>query len=145
MKNDQLQLRDIHEFLRLQRCLLHAMTLQFDREMRSPFILDVPKRGTVEACDGIWEFTKHGVGMRFRRTSDSIVIDVPRDVDAACIFDAHRLSQFLESSWHVEISESQVEHELLRMVDSREIATSDTGVRPKCFHLVSANVKQQTS
>ena len=66
------------------------------------FLLDVPKRGTVE-CDGeAWQYKVHGTGIRFEGDLGSI--DANRDLDRfPGAFDAGRLVEYLRSQGAAEV------------------------------------------
>lgn len=115
----------------LQCQLIRALFNQFGPIDR--FCFTVPSRGGVEACDEKWEFTKHGLGVKFV-SSGGLVVDCHKNLDHSECFDAWRLSIFLESQGidcielggeRIGVEEREIASCLENLISSGEIKRAD--------------------
>ncbi|TAG05357.1 MAG: hypothetical protein EAZ43_02390 [Betaproteobacteria bacterium] len=106
----------VEEYLALQRELMAIVAATYPNELRSELLLDMPKNGRVFIREDCWLYRRHGTGLKFTRERDGAVVDVAVNVLSAQVFDAHRLSQYLESAFNVEVFERALTLQLEEMV-----------------------------
>jgi hypothetical protein len=87
-------------FALLQRRLFEGLRQSQPVFFADKWLLGAPSRGELNLDGEIWEVSKHGVGIMFKRRNPrpELVVDVHTEVEAADRVDAWRLQQFVEST-----------------------------------------------
>lgn len=63
-------------------------------------LIDLPRRGSVNVNGVLWQYSRHGLGVRFE--FNGIVVDVHNLLLEDGIVDAHRISEYIRSKYKVE-------------------------------------------
>ncbi len=134
MTSEQL-LTIIADFLTLQRALLTAFFNAYTNVRDMRLLLDFPKSGAVFVDESDerneWSFSRHGVGLEFRRLKDGVVVDVERAVDEPRLVTAWRLLEYLGSlpSYNEVATERDLTALLEGLVGRGVMRKSDDGYR----------------
>lgn len=92
--------KEIHEFISLQVKLVDAF-LQANLAARDyEWLLDFPKKGDINVDGEVWQFSKHGKGVKFFKTPPahlSKIVDVHCHINNPKLVDYWRLSQYFSS------------------------------------------------
>lgn len=93
MKNHVKTMVDLQRSLVVEFFNIYPSLKDFD------LLLDFPKTGEIKLENTLWNFIKHGKGLKFIRKEPkpNIIIDVHINILDPCIVDEWRLSQYLES------------------------------------------------
>lgn len=81
----------------LQTRLLAAFNQQNPNVSDWETLLDFPRSGSVSPLERVWDFKRHGVGLRFVERHKGTVVDMHQYLRDPKVFDAWRLEQYLES------------------------------------------------
>jgi hypothetical protein len=111
-----LTVEDIKRCLSLQRELLGQLVFVYPGALESEFLLELPKSGAIFLNGDLWQFQRHGAGVRFLRNVDQFVVDVPNLVTDADAFDSWRITQYFNSLRRTEVQEREIETALTILV-----------------------------
>jgi hypothetical protein len=64
------------------------------------YLIDLPRRGSVNVNGALWQCYRHGLGVRFE--FNGIIVDVHNLILEDGIVDAHRISEYIRSKYKVE-------------------------------------------
>lgn len=119
-------LEDIRHFAVLQRKLCTALADEFDLTGDMEVVFKLPSKGCIDLGGTSWQFTRHGVGVRFIDSSSNTVIDAHKyPISCPNALDAWRLLQYFELRDHnKEISEARVSDLLIKLAEKGVIISS---------------------
>ncbi|WP_247719112.1 DUF6896 domain-containing protein [Morganella morganii] len=88
----------LRNFVVIQKKLVTSFMHQYPNIKDYQFLLDFPKHGTIQVDDNIWNFSKHGKGIKFYQDDSSCakVVDIHCNITEPEIFDLWRLSQYFQ-------------------------------------------------
>ena len=83
----------------LQRRLLECLLLLHPEFALDKWLVGVPFKAELLVDSEVWDVTRHGVGVMFKRRepAPNVVVDVHVGIDNPSFLDAWRLQQFVES------------------------------------------------
>lgn len=86
-------------FVMLQRRLLEYLFLLHPEFAGDKWLVGVPFKAELHLDSEIWDVTRHGVGLMFKRRepAPNVVVDVHVGLDNPNLLDAWRLQQYVES------------------------------------------------
>jgi len=86
--------------VKLQRRLLTGVFLLHPKFAGARWLVDSPFKAELRLDSELWEVTRHGVGLEFKRRepAPNVVVDVHVGIDNPNLLNAWRLQQFVESS-----------------------------------------------
>ena len=117
-------LGDVQDFVALQHQLIAAFRSRHPEVSDWQRLLDAPRAGQVRLGSHVWQFVRHGCGLRFVSESNGTTVDVHRSCDDPSVFDAWRLSSYLESQ-----EESAVESQLAELAATGQVRQDSDGYR----------------
>lgn len=109
---------EIIRFFLLQNELVKALFKAYPMAKDIEWLLDFPKNGCVNINGDVWNFSKHGKGIRFFMEGSHVVkvVDVHNNINRPELVDTWRLSQYFSFD-----DESQLKAFLNNMVISGEL------------------------
>lgn len=122
------EINDIREFVKLQNDLLLKFSTQFPNSKDFKWLLDFPKSGQLRLFDSNWTFYKHGVGLRFVKSSVDvpIVVDIHKSFAEPNCIDLWRLSQYFQSCGF-NVNNDYLEELIQNMIDENELKDLGNG------------------
>jgi len=128
----------ISEFSKTQSRLCKAVTGEYDLQDDMSVVFRTPTSGSLELDGEMWEYKRHGLGLRFINKQNGQVIDAHRNiVSNPDGIDAWRLTQYFEaietSQLGISIQDSNLKDEkkikeLLSRLDTEGIIVQVTNV-----------------
>lgn len=89
--------RLIVEYVALQSGLQDEL-IRYNKTVKDwKYLIDLPRRGSVNVNGVLWDYSRHGLGVRFE--SNGIVVDVHNLLLKKGIVDAHRISEYIRSKY----------------------------------------------
>ncbi len=88
----------LRNFVVTQKKLVTSFMEQYPNVKDYQFLLDFPKHGTIRVDDYVWNFSKHGKGIKFYLgdSSSAKVVDIHCNITEPEMFDLWRLSQYFQ-------------------------------------------------
>lgn len=126
------ELKTFFEFVNLQRRLTESLLSLHPEFTKNKFLLGAPFKVELQVDAHMWDASRHGVGVTFRRRNPepNIVVDVHVDIENSNRLDAWRLQQYLESMG-VALTFSEAEMALRNGVEAGIlVAAEDGGYEP---------------
>ncbi|MFL9911157.1 DUF6896 domain-containing protein [Paraburkholderia sp. RL17-337-BIB-A] len=84
------------EFVALQSALQDKLFKSNATAQDWKYLTDLPRYGCVHAQCAKWNYSRHGLGVRFEN-EDGIVVDVHNHILEKGVVDAHRMNEFILS------------------------------------------------
>jgi hypothetical protein len=116
MESDEIMLNKIRQLTELQRELLLGFKKAYPWVKDYENMFDVPKHGNLIVIGQDWQFTKHGVGLKFERLVDGLLVDMHKYFDKPELFDASRVKHFLYS-YSIRPTEREIFQGLSKLVE----------------------------
>jgi len=94
-----IELKILFEFVTLQRRLTESLLSLYPEFTENKLLLGTPFKVELQVDTQMWDVSRHGVGVTFRRRNPepNIVVDVHVDIKNPNRLDAWRLQQYVES------------------------------------------------
>ncbi|MBC8954069.1 hypothetical protein [Xenorhabdus sp. PB62.4] len=120
--NAIIEKKDIIDFIKLQVKLSRTFFETYPAVKDFEWLLDFPKRGSIQIDNELWGFIKHGKGIRFTKTSPlpKIIVDINNHVTNPKLIDVWRLLEYFEKE-DLEFSKEYIQDLLEGMVSSGEL------------------------
>lgn len=86
----------LQEYVALQSALQDELIESHAEVKDWAYLTDLPRHGSISASGVTWNFTRHGLGVRFEG-DNSIVVDIHNHLLEKRIVDAYRISEYIAS------------------------------------------------
>lgn len=100
-------LNKVRQLIELQHKLFFDFKKTYPSVKDYENMLDVPKHGNLTVTGENWKFTRHGVGLKFERLADGLLVDMHKYVNKPELFDAWRVKHFL-LAFNIYLSEKEI-------------------------------------
>ncbi|WP_174952890.1 DUF6896 domain-containing protein [Burkholderia lata] len=91
----------LHEYVALQSVLQDELIKSHAAVKDWVYLTDLPRHGCVTASGVMWNYSRHGLGVRFEG-ENSIIVEIHNHILEKNIVDAYRISEYVASKYEME-------------------------------------------